>query len=405
MLVERDSPLLETLHVEGFRTLIDATLRPGRFCALVGEANAGKSNLLAAIRSVLDPEAAPLTPSDAALGGDGRIRIRGRLADGMELIVGSGAGLAARGSRLPTVLFLPAGLRSGPVITAPGSSPEAARAAAILSDLIPDPLARGEPGTSTTEAAQCLVTGLEACRAEGVTRLVILIEEPELFLPPQTGRYLYRLLRGLAASGNQVIYSTHSPAFLNVSRLEELVLTERHPGRGTLLTQPEALEPDVGFRALTEFDAERSELFLARSVVLVEGMTEKLVLPFVFRALGFDADHDRISVVECGGKSKMPLFARICRATGVPFMAVHDRDAPEGAEPNPGEAYLNDLILRTAGAERTVVLVPDFESVAGLRGERDKVARAWRHFREVPPGEMPGPLVEVVERAVELAGG
>ncbi len=49
---------------------------------------------------------------------------------------------------------------------------------------------------------------------------------------------------------------------------------------------------------MTEFDAARSELVLARAVVLVEGLTEKLVLPFVFSALGHDVDQDAISIVE-----------------------------------------------------------------------------------------------------------
>ena len=58
---------------------------------------------------------------------------------------------------------------------------------------------------------------------------MLLIEEPELFLRPQAQRYLYRLLRRFAEAGNQVIYSTHSPSFLNVSRLEELALVQRPP--------------------------------------------------------------------------------------------------------------------------------------------------------------------------------
>lgn len=81
--------------------------------------------------------------------------------------------------------------------------------------------------------------------------------------------------------GNQTIYSTHSPAFLNVVRLDQLVFVERLPHMGTRALQPEPVTPDEDFRAMTEFDAARSELFLARAVVLVEGLTEKLVLPFV----------------------------------------------------------------------------------------------------------------------------
>ena len=41
---------------------------------------------------------------------------------------------------------------------------------------------------------------------------------------------------------------------------------------------------------MSEFDAERAELFLARGALLVEGRTEKLAFPFVFRALGHDVD-------------------------------------------------------------------------------------------------------------------
>jgi hypothetical protein len=77
------------------------------------------------------------------------------------------------------------------------------------------------------------------------------------------------------------------------------------------IVQPGPLPADASFRALSEFDAERSELFLARAALLVEGQTEKLVFPFIFQALGHDADREAISIVECGGKPNMPLFARI----------------------------------------------------------------------------------------------
>jgi AAA15 family ATPase/GTPase len=48
------------VEVRGFRTASEVSFSPGPLCALVGEADAGKSNLLAAIRAVLDPAAAPL---------------------------------------------------------------------------------------------------------------------------------------------------------------------------------------------------------------------------------------------------------------------------------------------------------------------------------------------------------
>ena len=130
---------------------------------------------------------------------------------------------------------------------------------------------------------------------------------------------------------------------------------------------------------MTEFDAARSELFLARAVVLVEGLTEKLVLPFVFSALGYDVDREAISIIECGGKPNIPLFARICKATGIPFVVVHDSDRKASGRLVAAERALNALIAETAGEERVVVLDPDFEAVAGLRASR-KPERAWREF-------------------------
>jgi predicted ATP-dependent endonuclease of OLD family len=237
---------------------------------------------------------------------------------------------------------------------------------------------------------------------EGAQGLLLLIEEPELYLRPQAQRYLYRLLREFSLAGNQVIYSTHSPAFLNVTRLDELVFVERLPRTGTRVLQPEPVSADEDFRVMTEFDAARSELLLARAVVLVEGLTEKLVLPFVFSALGYDVDREAISIIECGGKPNLPLFARICRATGVPYVVVHDSDRQASGRLAAAERALNALIARTAGEERVVVLDSDFEAVAGLAGHRHKPERAWREFVERAPAAMPAQLVSAAELAISF---
>ena len=391
---------IELVEVKGFRSAREVSFSPGPMCALVGEANAGKSNLLAAIRSVLEPDAAPLNAADAAEGGDGRISIRVRLAGGGEAaLAGTVADHAlTRLAAAPAVLFLPAAARAGAVLAdgLPGG-PVAARALEIFRRVL------GQGGHSSGTPALSVVEALESCCAFGVRGLVLLIEEPELYLRPQAQRYLYRLLRQFAAGGNQVVYSTHSPAFLNVARLDELVFVERLPEAGTRALQPEPLRPDEDFRLVTEFDAARGELFLARAAVLVEGQTEKLALPFVFAALGRDADREAISIVECGGKPNIPLFARICRAVGVSFVVVHDRDVRPGRKPVAAELALNALIAEVADAERTVVLEPDFEAVAGLQGHSHKPEHAWRRFASLPSAEIPEPLVRAVELAVSLA--
>jgi hypothetical protein len=391
---------IAAVDVRGFRSARDVSFSPGALCALVGEASAGKSNLLAAIRAVLDPAGAPVTSADAAEGGDGRISIRVTLAGGGEAVLEASPGqeTVSRHVAAPPVLFLPAEARAGPLLAGGSASGDRAREAV---ESFEQALAHRRP--SRAGRALSLVAALEGCSARRVTRVVLLIEEPELYLRPQAQRYLYRLLREFALAGNQVIYSTHSPAFLNVTRLDELVFVERLPETGTRALQPEPVSADEDFRVMTEFDAARSELFLARAVVLVEGLTEKLVLPFVFSALGHDVDREAISIIECGGKPNIPLFARICRATGIPFVVVHDSDRKASGRLGAAERALNALIAETAGEERVVVLDPDLEAVAGLAGHKRKPERAWREFAERPAAQMPDRLVGVAKIAASLA--
>ena len=386
---------LKTVRIRDYRSARDVELELGAVTALVGEARSGKSNLLRAVRALLDPDAPPPSREDLRGRAD-ELSIEALLSDGRRI------GLAAqppaqpriRRRGAPPVLFLPAARRSGPLLELDGYSDAAEDAVRRFRSAVRDPPER----RSDSAGASALVAGIDACCEAEITGAVFLVEEPELFLRPHTQRYLYRRLRALAGRGNQVLYSTHAPAFLNVARLEELVLVRYSARRGTHIVQPKALDADEAFRVVSEFDAERSELFLARAAILVEGRTEKLVLPSVFAALGYDADRAQISIVECGGKSNIPVFARTCKACRIPFVVVHDRDAPPGEEPIPAEVVLNRLIASIAGRDRTVVLEPDFEGVTGLRGHANKPERALNHFA-AEGVTVPAPL----ERAVRLA--
>jgi len=392
---------LRRVRVQGFRSAREVAFQPGPVSALVGEASSGKSNVLAALWALLDADAPEIGAEDAWRGGDGRIAIEALLADkrSLSLETTPPGSVRARREGAPAVVFLPAVLRSGRVVAGSGTRGEpAALAVELFATVLAD---RERELTSAAAPALAFLQGVERCCEAGLRGLVLLVEEPELFLRPQAQRYLYRLLRTLAGGGNQVIYSTHAPAFLNVGRLEELVLVEHDSEAGTRLVQPKPLPASEEFRVVSEFDAERGELFLARSAVLVEGRTEKLVFPFVFQALGHDPDREAVSIIECGGKANIPLFGRICQATGVPFVAVHDRDAEPGKEPIAAERALNGLIAEVAGREHTIVLEPDFEAVAGVPGHKPE--HAWRRFASLAPPNLPEPLARAARLALALA--
>src|SRR5690348_10647346 len=392
-------PPLRRVSIHGYRAARELELAPGSVCALVGEASSGKSTVLTAIWTLLEAAAPPPTIDDVARdGAGGRIRLEADVAKGTIFLDARPPDtLNLNRAGAPPVLFLPANLRPRTLV-APATGSGAADVAELFRPPLPD------HHWSAADGGLQLVMGMERLVASGLKRFVLLIEEPELYLSPHSQRHLYRLLRALAQAGNQILYSTHAPVFLSVDKLEELALVRHTPTGGTSLFQPDPLAEAETFRALSEFDSDRAELFLARCAVLVEGRTEKLTFPLVFEALGVDADKEGIIVLECGGKGNMPLFARICNACGIPYVLVHDRDAPAGHRPVESELVVNRQIQEVAGRRRTVVLVPDFEAISGVntRGRGRKPHRAYRRYTG-NNGDVPEPLKQAVDKVVRAA--
>jgi predicted ATP-dependent endonuclease of OLD family len=389
--------LLDRVSIHGFRGARDVELTPGSMCALVGESSSGKSTVLAAVWALLEAAAPMPTVGDVS---DGYARVHVEAVAGdrtMFLDARPPATLNLNREGAPPALYFPANLRSTTVLAPAGQA--AARAVDVVRGSLPRHGGRWDDPDGGLALVRA-VSGLVEARVRGQ---VVLIEEPELFLSPPAQRHLHGLLRRLAARGrNQVLFSTHAPVFLGVDRLDELVLVRHDERTGTVLVQPQPLTQEQSFRVLAEFDAERAELFLSRAALLVEGRTEKIALPFVFQRLGYDADREAIAVIDCSGKGNIPLFAEVCNACGIPYVVVHDRDAPKGQQPIDAEQAANEAILRVAGRRRTVTLVPDFEGVAGLHGRRGKPAAAWRRFSS-PSAQVPEPFRQAVERVVSAA--
>ena len=393
---------LRRVSIHGYRAARALELFPGSVCALVGEGSSGKSTVLTAIWTLLEAAAPPPTIDDVARGAEGgRIHLEADIAQRTAqrtifLDARPPDTLNLNRAGAPPVLFLPANLRKRSL-----AAPATGSGAAEVAELLTPPSV--DHHWAAADGGLALVAGMERLLASNLRHFVLLIEEPELYLSPHAQRHLYSILRALAQQGNQILYSTHAPVFLSVDKLQELALVRHTRTGGTSLHQPEPLAEAESFRALSEFDSDRAELFLARGAVLVEGRTEKLTFPLVFEALGIDADKEGILVLECGGKGNMPLFARIANACSVPYVVVHDRDAPRGVRPVESERIVNRQIREIAGSRRTVVLTPDFETVSGLRASTRgrKPQKAWQRYRG--NGDVPEALRVAVEKVLKIA--
>jgi putative ATP-dependent endonuclease of the OLD family len=242
---------------------------------------------------------------------------------------------------------------------------------------------------------------------------IFAIEEPEVFLHPHRARFFASTLCALADAGNQVFLSTHSPLFVPMDRFESVVLV-RKTDAGTKTVQTGAVQMVPGsreyLRLLNECDSQRSEMFFASRVILVEVYTERVLFPLLFKARQIDPNRSGISVIECQGKTKIPLFAKILNGLGIPFIVVHDEDLvidsswdeakrQKAQDSNKQHRQWNAEIAPAVGdAKRVFVLSPDLEAICGLpRREDTKIQKAIEMFTDIDFVAVPAPLRAIVE--------
>jgi putative ATP-dependent endonuclease of OLD family len=170
-----------------------------------------------------------------------------------------------------------------------------------------------------------ILQAFEETRKKGA---ILLIEEPEMFLHPQTQRSLYKTMREIGRT-NQIIYATHSPHFVSIPEYNEVALVRRNE-TGTTVTMSD-LETNERRREklIKELDPERNELFFASRLLIVEGDTEKLALPVYASRMEIDLDREGATIVEVGGKKNLIEFARIAISFGIPTGIAYDEDSSD----------------------------------------------------------------------------
>lgn len=230
---------------------------------------------------------------------------------------------------------------------------------------------------------------------------IIAIEEPEIFLHPHARRVLYNLMCELSEDGSQIFYTTHSSSFIDMANYETVCIIRKNNTDGTKCYQTTSLftEPSEKreFDLLSQFDPERNEMFFAGKVLLVEGDTEKYVFPVIAQKMCIDLDKECASIVECGGKDGIWLFASVLNAFKIPYIVVHDMDT------DPSEARTNAKILSIVGnTDKVVILNPKFEGVAQLPENGKKPYQAYRNFQLRTLDQIPTILQEPIRKLIEL---
>jgi predicted ATP-dependent endonuclease of OLD family len=122
----------------------------------------------------------------------------------------------------------------------------------------------------------------------------------------------------------------------------------------------------------------KSEMFFARKIVLAEGACEKHCYPIVAKRLG--VFNHSVTLVDCDGNDKIPLYQELLNAFQLPYLVVTDHD-PGNKETEEKVSEIKKLCEEGKGS--VLLQTPDFEKAAGCEvGSKGKPMRAIRFFMD-----------------------
>ncbi len=172
-------------------------------------------------------------------------------------------------------------------------------------------------------------------QSSGEKRHIILaIEEPELYIHPQLCKLFYDVMKEFSLT-DQVIYSTHSPLFIDAFEYDKIAIVNKPSVEiGTKvqtcnLSKFEGLTEKKIFQGLTKLNPSVNEMFFARKVLLVEGPEDQIAITAVLQ------DEKMITnrteeldwyVIVAGGKPSTPFFQKVLNSFNIPYAVLYDHD-------------------------------------------------------------------------------
>lgn len=256
--------------------------------------------------------------------------------------------------------------------------------------------------------------------------LLLLVEEPEIYLHPEMCRRMRDTLLSIAQNGRaQVICTTHSPVFLDLAdRHDGIVILRRRGNELAVIQKSEDVfglekEQKDRLRMILSFDPAVNEIFFSEDVCLVEGETEiAAVEAIASRVIEQEKDRNKaaalrenyqkrrrkVALINCRGKMTIPAFQRVLNHFGIIYRVMHDGDLHDSefvpttaAEKGAKTANVNIYeLLPAEGGNRLRVHYPYFEAQVLGYTPSDK-GKAWQAVSKISNADLSSEMIRFFE--------
>ena len=222
--------------------------------------------------------------------------------------------------------------------------------------------------------------------------ILLAIEEPELYIHPHSQRLIFNVLKefsgvkddGQSIGSDQVLYTTHSPAFIEIGNYERIAVLRKSPVEGTIVKQCSVgilgnMEEKKGFKLLTSFGLKHNELFFARHVILVEGAEDEVGIIATARKLGRIKDlpdEISLSIVTTDGKGDIPKFQKVLNAFDFEYSVLIELDG------NPEDHKQTLPILEQLNGNRSAKVARRIEDLLNVGRHFDDQRHAKEFFSD-----------------------
>jgi putative ATP-dependent endonuclease of OLD family len=169
-------------------------------------------------------------------------------------------------------------------------------------------------GENNLILASSVLGDLKNRRAEQIEHYyALLIEEPEAHLHPQKQNSFFNYLSSLKDLRVQIFITSHSPTITAKSDLDNLLVLQKQEDLiSNFALKKSELSPNNKNYLKKFLDVTKSQLFFSNGTIMVEGISEALLLPVFAEIMGeeFNLDKNGIELININGVAFEP-FAKL----------------------------------------------------------------------------------------------